>query len=269
MPKNTENTSPILMYIDGNVGVLRLNRPPRNTMTPELMQCFVDRLDEVSKRPEVRALVITSVGRHFCAGAELGATMPGDDSALSGVVGMADRLREVYRPFLALMDLPIPSVAAVNGAAVGGGLGLALSCDFRVVSAKSRMMAPFVRLGIHPGMGLTHLLPALIGVPRAMEMLLTGCEVHGEQALQWGMANRCVDEDVVEEEAILFAHVLAGGAPAVVRWTRRAVHRNALLDPGHAADMEALAQALTFQTDDMKEGMRAFFEKRSPNFSGS
>ena len=261
-------TDAVLMESSDHVATLRLNRGPRNTMTPETMSAFSDAINQIKHRPEIRSLVVTSVGKHFCAGAELSAGMPGETQALSGVPGTADRLRSVYAPFLALMDLPIPTVAAINGAAVGGGLGLALSCDFRVVSPGSRMMAPFPKLGIHPGMALTSLLPTIIGLPRAMEMLLTGCDVRGEQALAWGLANRCVDQDEIVTEAQRFAQTLAEGAPAVVRWTKRTVHRAIGLDIRSAADMESLAQAITFQSKDCQEGMKAFFEKRKPEFSG-
>lgn len=262
-------TDAVLLESSDRVATLRLNRGPRNTMTPETMSAFSSRISEIRQSPDIRCLVITSNGKHFCAGAELSAGMPGEAQALGGVPGTADRLRSLYEPFLSLIDLPIPTVAAINGAAVGGGLGLALSCDFRVVSPESRMMAPFPRLGIHPGMALTSLLPTLVGLPRAMEMLMTGCEIRGEQALSWGLANRCVDQDEMVTEAQTLARTLSEGAPAVVRWTKRAVHRAIGLDIRSAADMEAFAQAITFQSDDCKEGMNAFFDKRKPEFSGS
>jgi len=263
-----DTTAPVLLEVDGHVGTLSLNRPPRNTMTPELMGAFMDRLAEVRSTPEIRALIVTSVDGHFCAGAELKGGMPGSAQALGGAPGTADRLRQVYAPFLALLDLPIPTVAAVRKAAVGGGLGLAVARDFRVVTPKTRMLAPFVKLGLHPGMALTHLLPQLVGMPRAMEMLMLGEEIRGERALQWGLAHRCVPAEQLAEEARGLADRLAAGAPAVTRWTKRAIHRAVELDPRSAADLEALAQALTFLSDDAREGMQAFFEKRPPAFKG-
>jgi len=238
-------------------------------MSPDLMARFLERISEVKHDPEIRALVITSNGKHFCAGAELSGGMPGVPDGLGGPAGIANRMRQVYTPFLTLMDLEIPTVAAINGAAVGGGLGLALVCDFRVVTPKSRMMAPFAKLGLHPGMALTYLLPRLVGMPRAMEMLMCGSDIFGEQALQWGLANRCVDEDKLMEEALSFAEKLAEGAPAVIRWTKRSVHRAIDLDARAAADTESLAQALTINSEDAREGLKAFFEKRKPEFTGS
>jgi enoyl-CoA hydratase/carnithine racemase len=233
------------------------------------MERFIERIDEVKEDPELRSLIITSHGKHFCAGAELSGGTVGSPSSVGGPAGIANRLRHIYTPFLALLDLPIPTVAAVNGAAVGGGLGLALVCDFRIVTPRSRMMAPFAKLGFHPGMALTYLLPRLVGLPRAMEMLLCGSDVFGEQALQWGLANRCVAEESLMEEAAVFAGQLAAGSPAVVQWTKRSIHRAIELDARAAADVESLAQALTISSDDAKEGLRAFLEKRNPEFTGS
>ncbi len=262
----TDSDATVLLEIDGHVATLSLNRPPRNTMKPDLMSCFMERIAEVRETPAIRALVVTSVAGHFCAGAELGEGMPGSPKTGGGPPGLAGRLRGVYAPFLALVDVPVPTVAAVRKAAVGGGLGLAAACDFRVVTPKSRLMAPFVKLGLHPGMALTHLLPQLIGLPRAMEMLMTGEEVRGERALEWGLANRCVAEEDLQSEARAFADRLAAGAPAVTRWTKRAIHRAVELDPRAAADIESLAQALTLMSDDAREGMTAFFQKRTPDF---
>jgi enoyl-CoA hydratase/carnithine racemase len=237
-------------------------------MTPDLMVAFMECLAQVRANSAIRSLIVTSVEGHFCAGAELNTEMPGEAQALGGAPGKADQLRQVYAPFLALLDLPIPTVAAVRRAGVGGGFGLACACDFRVVTPETRFIAPFVKLGIHPGMALTHLLPTLVGMPRAMELLLLGREVRGEEAAAWGLATRCVSEDALMSTAHELAGQLAAGAPAVVRWTKRAIHQAVELDPRRAADVESLAQALTFLSDDAEEGFRAFFEKRAPRFEG-
>jgi len=260
--------SEVTLTIEGHIAWLRLSQPPRNTMTPKLMASFHSRLDELQHNPQIRALIVASTGRHFCAGAELTRDVHGEPTSLGGAPGDAARLRELYSPFLRLTELSIPTVAIVQGAAVGGGLGLACACDFRVVSPSTRFCAPFVRLGIHPGMALTSSLPALVGLSRAMDMLLTGREVLGEEALAWGLANRCVEESALETAGREIASTLANGAPAVIRLTRQAVHRELSYNPSAAADVEALTQALTFLSADAKEGVDAFREKRKPKFSG-
>jgi enoyl-CoA hydratase/carnithine racemase len=258
-----------------HVALLRLNRPPRNVMSPELLDAFSRTLARATADPTVRALVITGGslepgrGQHFCAGADLGTdALPGVAQPLGGAPGSAEQLRDVYAPFLGLLDVAIPTVAAVNGAAVGGGFGLACVCDFRVATPESRFKAPFATLGVHPGMALTSLLPALVGLPRAMELLLLAEEVSGLKALEWGLVHRCVPASELEAEAITLASRLAAAAPAVVRWTKRAVHRAISFDPKAAADVEALAQALTFLGSDAAEGIAAFRERRAPRFEG-
>jgi enoyl-CoA hydratase/carnithine racemase len=262
------HTDTVLRTSVGHVAILTLNRPPRNTMSPDIMARFVEALDEVRNDTFARCLIITGSGKHFCAGAELGTGVPGTPQALGGPAGTAERLRGVYQPFLAMLDMDIPTIAAVNGAAVGGGLGLACACDFRVMTPSTRLLAPFARLGIHPGMALTHTLPMLIGLPRAMEILVAGEEIRGPLALQWGLANRCVDESELMTESLALAGRLAEGSPAVVRWTKRAIHRAVELDARTAADVEALAQALTFASEDYEEGLQAFLDKRTPRFKG-
>lgn len=252
-----------------SVALIRFNRPPRNVMSPELMAGVTEALAAARADRTIRALVLTGEGDHFCAGADLGSgELPGVPMSLGGPPGEAERLRAVYAAFLALVDLPLPTVAAVNGAAVGGGLGLAAVCDFRVCTPESRFLAPFVKLGVHPGMALTETLPALVGLARAKAMLMLGDAVSGRVAETWGLAYRCVPAAELLAEAIGLAERLAAGAPAVVRWTKAAIHRAISLDVHRTADTEALAQALTFGAADAEEGLAAFREKRSPNFRG-
>ncbi len=268
MSSEKSTNESVLLVVEQSVATITLNQPPRNTMTLSLLDSFAARLEDVRQDTAVRALVVRSHGRHFCAGAELQGGMPGRREALGGVQGTADQLRAVYKPFLNLLRLPIPTVASVQGGAVGGGLGLAVACDFRIVSPSTKFLAPFSQLGIHPGMGLTHLLPRLIGPSRAMEMLIRGRGVRGEEAVHWGLASQCVEESSLFETATSWAKDLAEKAPAVVRWTKQCVHQSVGMDPTLAADREALAQALTFQSHDAAEGLAAFLEKRNPSFTG-
>ena len=265
-PRDTNKS--VILEIRDSIAIITLDEPPRNTMTLSLLDTFSHHVSTIREAPDVRALVIRSNGKHFCAGAELKGGMPGREQALGGVQGSAEQLRSVYRPFLDLIGLPIPTIAAVQGSAVGGGLGLAVSCDFRIASQSSQFLAPFAQLGIHPGMGLTHLLPRLIGPSRAMEMLLMGRAIPAKEALQWGLVSSVVSDQELHSEAFRWASMLAEKAPAVVRWSKKCIHQSVDLDPAKAADREALAQALTFQSEDAAEGLQAFFEKRPPVFTG-
>jgi len=151
---------------------------------------------------------------------------------------------------------------------VGGGLGLALVCDLRIANADAKYGANFVRLGLHPGMATTYLLPRLVGLPRALELLLTGRIVTGRDACEIGLVNHAVPADEVLPRARALAREIASAAPIAVRWTKRSIYRNLAWDPRSAAEVEAHAQSRTVETDDAKEGMRALLEKRAPVFHG-
>jgi enoyl-CoA hydratase/carnithine racemase len=217
--------------------------------------------------PALRALIVTGAGRHFCAGADFGSP-PGDTGELPATLGLHERLRRTYAPFLGVLDVEIPTIAAVNGAAIGGGLGLALLCDLRVVAEDARLGATFAILGIHAGMAITYLLPRLIGLAPAAELLFTGRVIDGVEAARLGLANRAVPRAELLEAAKALGREIAAAAPLAVRLMKRALHRATAFDPRPAADHEALAQALTFESADAAEGIRALLEKRRPVFRG-
>src|SRR5690349_7726882 len=173
-----------------------------------------------------------------------------------------------YRAWLSVRSLEVPTIAAVNGPAVGAGLCLALACDIRYAAASARLAAPFVRLGMHPGMAATWLLPEAVGAAAARDLLLTGRTVDADEALRLGLVSRVLDEDHLLEETLAAAAVIAGTAPIASRLTKLA-----LADGGHATydaalQWEALAQPLTLATEDLQEGIRAARERRAPVFRG-
>jgi enoyl-CoA hydratase/carnithine racemase len=159
-------------------------------------------------------------------------------------------------------------IGALTGHAVGGGFGLALCCDLRVAQRDAKYGANFVRLGIHPGMAITWLLPRLVGVPKAMELLLTGQLFTGEEGADWGVFNRCAAKDDVLPVALDLARTIADNAPLAVRLTKQSVYRGMHWDPKGAAWHESFAQALTVGTDDAAEGVTAMLAKRKPQFHG-
>jgi len=200
---------------------------------------------------------LCSEGKHFCAGANLGA-----------VSSPADEPRSLYREALRLFAARTPVVAAVQGAAIGGGLGLAFSADFRVASPGSRFSANFARLGFHHGFGLSVTLPALAGQQSALDLLLTGRRVPGEEALSLGLCDRLVEDNDVRLAAHALAAELAGSAPLAVQ-SIRATLRAGLIERVQAAlEREASEQDRLRGTEDFREGVTASLERRAPRFQG-
>ena len=255
---------PICLEGHGNIALIRMNRPGnRNSMDKETLPAFQNALDRVSADPKVRCLVITGSGNTFCGGADF----------KSGVLERGGRamdqlLLDVYRPFLNVGKLEIPVVAAMNGHAVGGGLGLALMCDVRVANVNARYGANFATLGLHSGMAISYVLPHLVGIARANELLLTGKIITGGQAAQMGLVNDAVDEEKVMETAMALARQMADAAPFAVRMMKQSIRRALSWDPEEAARTESMIQAHTFGMADSREGIAALLEKRKPVFSG-
>jgi enoyl-CoA hydratase/carnithine racemase len=252
--------------VDGAVGVLVLARPDNhNRMTPELLDAFVAASAAARARRELRAVVVTGTGTAFCAGADLSSAVQRQE--LLGVLA-SQRSYAMYEPFLTLLDLDVPVIGALNGHAVGGGFGLALLCDLRIAAADAKYGANFVKLGLAPGLAISYLLPRLVGVARASELLYTGRLVDGREAAAIGVVNRSVAADDVLAEALALARDIAANAPIAVRATKRAIRRGLGLAVRDAAMAEAFAQAETVATDDAREGIAALLGKRAPVFTG-
>jgi enoyl-CoA hydratase/carnithine racemase len=245
------------------VGVITLDRPAnRNSMTPELLDAFAAVSAEARADRDARCIVVTGTGACFSAGADFKATLQRDGDARAP----HEKSFAMYEPFLSLLELEVPVVGALNGHAIGGGFGLALVCDLRIGARDAKYGANFVRLGLAPGMAISYLLPRLIGLPRASELLYTGRLVDGAEAERLGILNRAVDAADVLHEAMALATTIAEAAPLAVRATKRALHHE--LRTIDAARAEAYAQAETVATDDAREGIAALLAKRAPSFTG-
>lgn len=248
----------------GHVALVEINRPPNNFFDAPLIHGIAEAFEELDREPEVRALVLASAGKHFCAGANFG-----DDR------GQAERRERrledgnpLYDAAVRLFACRKPVVAAIQGAAVGGGFGLALMPDFRVACPEARFTANFVKLGFHPGFGLTYTLPRLVGQQRAALMFMTGRRIDGTTAHEWGMADVLTEQSRVREEALALAAEIAGNAPLAVM-SVRATLRNGIAEAVRAqTDHEFLEQFRLQQTEDHKEGVRAVAERRPGNFTG-
>jgi enoyl-CoA hydratase/carnithine racemase len=256
--------APILYEVRGTIAQITLNRPAnRNSMDEETMPAFCDAVDEAKKNEDLRCLIITGSGNSFCSGADF----------KSGIFDSRDRLShqilmDAYGPFLAVGDLEMPTIAAMNGHAIGGGFGLALICDMRIADRHSKYGANFARLGLHSGMAVSYMLPLIVGLPLANELLFTGRLITGEEARDIGLANYVLKGDQVLEKAWELAEEIASCAPVAVRMIKRTIRRGIQWDPRNSAEIDTLYQSRTFEMDDAREGIRALLENRKPVFKG-
>jgi 2-(1,2-epoxy-1,2-dihydrophenyl)acetyl-CoA isomerase len=239
------------------VAVIELRRPPNNFFDVAMIRRIASLYESFAAGREARSIVLCAGGKHFCAGADFG----GDGARAPE---RADLYREAQRLFAA--ELPV--VAAVQGAAIGGGLGLACSADFRVTSRLGRFSANFVQLGFHQGFALTATLPALVGQQRACDLLYTGRRIDGAEAARIGLADRLVGPEDVRESALALARELAASAPVALRAVRRTMRAPLLALVERALDHEAAEQARLERTGDFAEGIRASIERRAPDFQG-
>jgi enoyl-CoA hydratase/carnithine racemase len=252
----------VSVTLDGHVGLVEIHRPPHNFFDEALIASLANAFEALDKEPACRASLLASEGKAFCAGADFNRTGGDGDEIGSGRAG------RLYVQAVRLFACKKPIVAEVQGAAVGGGLGLALVADFRVASPDARFAANFVRLGIHPGFGLTHTLPRLIGAQRACLMFYTGRRITGEEAVAWGLADVLAPPDRLREDARKLANEIAEGAPLAVM-SIRATMRRGLADAVKAqTEFELTRQSKLAQTEDHREGVRAVTERRPGNFQG-
>ncbi len=238
-----------------HVAVVTLHRPPNNYFDTELIDAVATAYEALGASSWCRAVVLASEGKHFCAGLDFGENAGQDIATL-------------YRHALRLFAAPLPVVAAVQGAAIGGGCGLALSADFRVASPQSRFSANFARLGFHHGFALSVTLPGVVGPQAAADLLMTGRRVGGEEALTLGLCDRLVAEGDVLGQTLAYADELAASGPLAVR-SIRATLRAGLVDRVRLAmEHECAEQEALRHTADFAEGVRATAERRQPRFTG-
>lgn len=243
--------------VGAHVALVELCRPPDNFFSLDMIAGVADALEAIDAARSARAVVLAAQGKHFCAGA--------DFSGRSAPYSTED----LYRAAVRLFRTRLPIVAAVQGAAIGGGLGLALAADFRVAAPEARFSANFARLGFHQGFGLSVTLPALVGQQRAAELLYTGRRVPGDEAVAIGLADRSAPLGEVRDAAIAFAAEIAASAPLAVASIRETL-RGDLADRVVVATERELAEQTRLRaTDDFAEGARAMAQRRTPDFTGT
>jgi enoyl-CoA hydratase/carnithine racemase len=241
------------------VAVAEIRRGPNNFFDLELIDDLAETFERLDAEVACRAIVLASEGRHFCAGANFG----GPRTQTSSPSG-----RHLYDAAVRLFETKTPVVAAVQGAAIGGGLGLALMPDFRVAAPEARFSANFARLGFHHGFGLSVTLPRLVGPQAAAELLYTGRRIKGEQAHALGLCDRLVPLVRLREEARALAAEIAGSAPLAVASIRETLRGGLAAEIRVATDREKAEQERLQRTADFAEGTRAMSERRPPEFEG-
>lgn len=253
----------------GLVAVVEIRRPPNNFFDISLINQIADAFDTLDNDSGCRAIVLAAQGKAFCAGANFGdgqqLTKDGLRPGEKDTIATAGHL---YIQAIRLFESRTPIVGAIHGAAVGGGLGLALVPDFRVTCPEARFSANFTRLGFHPGFGLTTTLPELIGKNNAALMFLTSRRVSGDDAFEMGLADVLVPQDEVRTAAVKLAAEIAENSPLGVVATRATLRKGLADRVREATENELVEQTRLRTTEDFKEGVKAVSERRVPNFTG-
>jgi len=258
----------LLYEVKDGIATLTLNRPERlNALGGTLRQDFHDALTRAGADPEVRVMVVTGAGKGFCSGGDVKAM--GEAKAGQRERPLLEKIAPGRdRTLLAMREAPQPIIAAVNGAAAGAGMNLALGCDLRIASTAAKFTQAFVKRGLHPDWGGTYFLPRVVGMAKACEMIFTGEVIDATEALRLGIVSRVVAPEELLPTAYEVARRIAAGPPVAIRLAKRSLYANEDLDLRGALQMETMAQNICFETEDATEGIRAFGEKRAPIFKG-
>lgn len=254
-------TEELDVQIWGHVALLTFRNPPHNHATVALLKLIGNALERLDAEPGIRAIVLASDGKSFCAGADL---VSADGFGGSG----SDPLREFYDQAIRIFASRKPIVAAVQGAAIGAGLGLAVAADFRVATPEARFSANFVKLGFHPGFGLTVTLPRVIGQQRAAQMFLTGGRYKAEQMAEWGLVDRMAKAEDLRDTALAFAAEIAENAPLSLLATRATLRGDLAGQVRERLVQEHREQMKLKPTQDHAEGVCSVTERRVGNFIG-
>lgn len=246
----------ITVELSEHVATIEIQRPPNNFFDVALITQIADALDELAVG-DCRAVVLQSVGRHFCAGADFAEPRDGASGP------------HLYEMAIRLFEQPLPVVAAVQGAAIGGGFGLALSADFRVACPEARFAANFAQLGFHHGFGMTITLPLVAGPQAALELLYSGRRIGGEEAHRLGICDRLVAADELHGAAADWARTIAESAPLAVRSIRQTMRSPIAMQVRDALGRERHEQDRLVATDDWREGVAASSQRRRARFVGT
>ncbi|MBI3637071.1 MAG: enoyl-CoA hydratase [Candidatus Rokubacteria bacterium] len=255
----------LLLDRTGPIATLTLHRPEaRNALDLVMRREMLDALDEIDADADARVVIVTGAGGHFCAGGDVKSMREKRQTAAEGRA----RVQALNHLVLRLVEFPKPTIAMVDGFAVGAGCNLALGCDLVVASDRAKFGEVFGKIGLVPDGGGSWLLPRLVGLARAKELVFTADIIDAAEAARIGLVNRVVPAAELATTTRALAERIAGGSPAVLRLAKHMLNRAAVSDLPAALDLEAYSQALSIPTEDHQEGLRAFFEKRAPKFTG-
>jgi 2-(1,2-epoxy-1,2-dihydrophenyl)acetyl-CoA isomerase len=257
----------LLLSRDDGIGVLTLNRPEKlNAFAGSMREEIADAVREMADDPDVRVLVVTGAGRAFCAGADIGYMRDllerRDTEAFTALVEAGRAVVTTVRA------VPKPVIASVNGPAAGGGANLVLACDLRIASDRASIGQTFNRIGLHPDWGGTFFLPRLVGPSKALQLIFSAEMLDADQAHQLGLFDRVVPHEQLEAETLAAARLLAAKPPRALALAKRAVYASGGASLDEMLDVELAHQLECFHSDDAREGLSAFLEKRPPVFTG-
>ncbi len=258
----------VIYEVAEQVATITLNRQETlNALTPIMRQELLDTVTRSDDDDDIRAIVITGAGRGFCSGGDVKAM---NEARKSGKVNAIDDKIDPLRDdvVLALRNTTKPVIAAVNGAAAGAGMNIALACDIRIASNKARFGQTFSRRGLHPDWGGTYFLPRIVGMAKACELIWSGRMIDAAEALELGIVSQLVEPDNLMAVTLEMAKTFAAGPPIVIRLSKRAMYRSMDSSLKEALEFETYAQNICAATQDAKEGISAFVEKREPKFTG-
>jgi enoyl-CoA hydratase/carnithine racemase len=254
----------VTLEINNRIGLLTLNQPENlNAMNEGMAAEFKEAIHGLQETSEAKALVLTGAGRAFSAGGNLNLMK----SMLGGDPGVyKENIYRFYRSFLSIMELKIPTIAALNGPAMGAGACVALACDMRIAATDSRIGFTFARIGLHPGMGAEYFLPRIVGRAKTCELLMTGDIIGADEALRIGLVNHVVPPEELMDRAMGLAERLAAMPTLTIRMLKESIDAAIVSDLEATLNREAAYQGMCHLTDDMREGVQAMMEKRPPRF---
>jgi len=268
------NFETIMLVKKDHLATLTLNRPEKsNAINRKMMEELGEAIEDVAEDDKVRALLLTGAGKAFCGGADLDIMPGGGDVKDLAELGV-ETLRRSFlfkaskKIILGIQQMEKPTIAMINGACVGAGFDLALSCDLKTASEKAKFMCGFVKLGLFPGFGAAWLYPRSMGVTKAFEMLFTGDMLKAQEAKEIGMINRLAPPEKLEEVTLEMVKKIINGPPVAIRLMKSQVYRGMGSDLNAALDDAAVCESITLASKDHIEGITAFREKRAPSFEG-